>query len=210
MNKYVMALVVGVSLSVLWSSTSSAEVSVYQSSRSNTADTYNNYVGGGSNSNTSSSNSQNSQNSNNSSQSGSNSASEQDFYDAQNQNAQNIEDYKARAAMTLEEMKRRGEDLYLNPLAEEKPPVKKVRRELMQKRQAVNGIQGTWLPKKVWENDIDNNLGQTLLKKSKVVPTSKKTLIEPIPMARQPRNVGEARRIPRNTANNPVPISNNN
>ena len=39
-------------------------------------------------------------------------------------------------------------------------------RKVLQERSLVNGVQGRYMPKKVWEDDVDNEAGVNLLKKS--------------------------------------------
>lgn len=39
-------------------------------------------------------------------------------------------------------------------------------RKVLKDRSLVNGIQGRYMPKKVWEDDVDNQSGVNLLKKS--------------------------------------------
>ena len=39
-------------------------------------------------------------------------------------------------------------------------------RKVLQERSLVNGVQGRYMPKKVWEDDDDNEAGVNLLKKS--------------------------------------------
>ena len=43
---------------------------------------------------------------------------------------------------------------------------KRKTRQVLNPRSTVNGIQGRWMPKKVWENDVDNDKARTILQNS--------------------------------------------
>ncbi len=45
-------------------------------------------------------------------------------------------------------------------------PIQRKVRKVLQERSIVNGVQGRYMPKKVWEDDVDNEAGLNKLKKS--------------------------------------------
>lgn len=173
MNKYAFTFLIAVSTGLIWSQSASAEVSVYGRNNSPYASMYPSSNGQSTNSTANSATS-----------SAANKAAEASIDSAQRESEMRMEEYRMNMQDMMMQNRNRAAGMppYIYP-PEEEEPKKKVKREVLEKKQAVNGISGTWLPKKVWENDIDNDLGRTLLKNSTHTSStsSKKTTQQPFP-----------------------------